>query len=173
MSTFPSHYLAQVHYNEIIESIKYLSIHGNSPRNDLENGLYIAMSSIETSVKPIGESKRSAFSPIMKMSNEKTKVCKNYSTGDCRFGDECTFLHVKGNVTRFENKVGSEFGNTSTYKKKPCKNFRIGVCKYGQRCTFLHEMCANPECTDEPQESCLLGHSASAFKKKSEDDDNN
>jgi len=99
MSAFPCSFLAPIHYIEIIEAIQYLSIDENSPRNDLEKGLYVAMKSNISSKQ---ESKKSDFTSIKSSSIEHSKPiyfnkkpCRNFRNGVCKFGKNCTFLHER------------------------------------------------------------------------------
>ena len=62
----------------------------------------------------------------------KTKICKNWKKGVCKFKESCIYAHV------------------SAYKTKKCREyFSNGLCKYGSECRFIH---ANIELETEPLE---------------------
>ena len=97
MSSFGfTQYLAPANYIEIIQSIEYLKIN-DEPRNDLERGLKIA---IESSIKPptIKGSAKSSGKTIKESTTpfqRGKKLCIHNRNGTCRFGDSCTYLHLK------------------------------------------------------------------------------
>jgi hypothetical protein len=59
----------------------------------------------------------------------KTELCSHFSTGNCRFGDACSFAH---GVAELRARPRS-----SRWKTSLCW-FPPGACKYGARCRYLH-----------------------------------
>ncbi|KAL4438344.1 hypothetical protein ABPG74_009767 [Tetrahymena malaccensis] len=60
---------------------------------------------------------------------EKTKICRYFLQGTCTKGDECKFLHQKGDGEEDQAKP-----------KKVCYNFQNkGFCRMGDKCKFSHE----------------------------------
>ena len=58
----------------------------------------------------------------------KTEICKNWLSGQCKFGDTCIFAHGK-----------QEIKLNSSQKSKECKNFKSSYfCPYGEKCQFKH-----------------------------------
>jgi hypothetical protein len=114
MSSFGfTQYLAPANYMEIIQSIEYLKTN-DEPRNDLERGLKNA---IESSIKPvsIGASAKFSGKPIKESTTpfqRGKKLCIHNRNGTCRFGDTCTYLHLK--CTR-----------------PTCKDHAQDICKFG------------------------------------------
>ena len=68
-----------------------------------------------------------------KVEKFRTEMCKNYElTGECRFGDNCSFAHSKNNLM-----IKTDL--PCKYKTKMCKKYQTnGYCPYGQRCMFMH-----------------------------------
>ena len=62
----------------------------------------------------------------------KTKVCRNYPLGKCRYGDKCRYQHVDGTRTDTETRPETESN------KEVCRNYQLGRCKYGNKCRNLH-----------------------------------
>eukprot|EP00181_Compsopogon_caeruleus_P002965 CAMPEP_0184688634 /NCGR_PEP_ID=MMETSP0312-20130426/30209_1 /TAXON_ID=31354 /ORGANISM="Compsopogon coeruleus, Strain SAG 36.94" /LENGTH=723 /DNA_ID=CAMNT_0027145891 /DNA_START=1215 /DNA_END=3386 /DNA_ORIENTATION=- len=61
--------------------------------------------------------------------NRKSQVCHHFSRGNCRFGDECRFLHTLTAQSR------------QPRKRRPdhCIYFSRGHCEFGTHCRYLHE----------------------------------
>lgn len=58
----------------------------------------------------------------------KTEVCKNWLSGECKFGEMCLFAHGLDDLKK--NKL---------QKTKECKNFKSNFyCPYGDKCQFKH-----------------------------------
>jgi len=79
-------------------------------------------------------------------------ACRNFqSTGSCRFGMSCRFMHGSGGSDGMQSGYGRGGGGGASYGgdggsgfggsgKKPCFNFQNnGHCKFGDRCRFGHE----------------------------------
>jgi hypothetical protein len=63
-----------------------------------------------------------------------TPICRNFaSTGKCRFGAHCKFLHQSAK----ENPSPSS-NHTKSKSKEICRNFLNGHCNYGDKCYRLH-----------------------------------
>jgi hypothetical protein len=59
----------------------------------------------------------------------RTEMCKNFEhTGQCQFGDRCSFAHTK-------NLLMMKTNLPVNYKTKMCRKFQFnGYCPYGTRC---------------------------------------
>ena len=70
----------------------------------------------------------------------KTEMCKNWElTGDCIFGDSCSFAHGSQELV-------SKVNMPKNYKTRPCKRFHEDLyCPYGPRCQFKHKDEGNPK----------------------------
>lgn len=90
----------------------------------------------------------------------KTRMCKNFKSGTCAFGDQCNFAHGENELrsadvamqafassavcpTAMGQKGPEKRGDTAAilHKTRMCSNYqRDGVCKFGDRCAFAHGM---------------------------------
>lgn len=64
----------------------------------------------------------------------KTKMCRYYLNGECRFGDDCVFAHGTEELRS---------GTTHPLRKtKKCSAFHSretkGICYHGSSCNFIH-----------------------------------
>ena len=56
----------------------------------------------------------------------KTSICKNWLSGKCDFGDQCTFAHGEHQLLKKPKLI-------------PCKTYsRYGRCPFGKKCHFQH-----------------------------------
>lgn len=84
-----------------------------------------------------------------------TKACKDWASGQCKFGSSCKFSHADGTPSR-------EWTET---RMQPCRDWANGACKFGDGCRFNHE--ATPRersevqsrtpCTDYARGNCKFG----------------
>ena len=127
MSSFGfTQYLAPASYIEIVQAIEYLKIN-DEPRNELERGLKNAIESsiksepVKRSIKSYGKSiKEDVVTPLQRGK----KLCIHNRNGTCRFGDSCTYLHLKCTrpACKDEAQDNCKFGHLlSQLKKKESK----------------------------------------------------
>jgi hypothetical protein len=90
MSSFPIEYLSPINYAQIIEALEHLNLK-NSPRNDLERSLKIAIES-SSKTETIKENKK-VFEKSAFPFKQGKKLCMHFRNGTCRFGETCTYLH--------------------------------------------------------------------------------
>ena len=97
---------------------------------------------------------------------EKVRICWNYSTGKCEFGDNaCWFLHTDASKSgevdcSICGKLFPNINHLLNHKKKDhvisveqCKNERSSSCKYGaQNCWYQHNLKTNNEGNDVNKE---------------------
>jgi Zinc finger C-x8-C-x5-C-x3-H type (and similar) len=58
----------------------------------------------------------------------KTEICKNWLSGQCKFGEFCIFAHGT-----------EEIKSNAPQKLQECKNFKNNHwCSYGDKCQFKH-----------------------------------
>jgi len=89
----------------------------------------------------------------------KTRLCHNWMTGTCRFGDKCNFAHGESELRSADaamlafssqgagaarpaaSKSGESRGEGApgNYKTRMCKNFvQNGYCQFKSKCVFAH-----------------------------------
>ncbi|KAI6206421.1 hypothetical protein M3Y94_00908700 [Aphelenchoides besseyi] len=65
----------------------------------------------------------------------KKSICNFWlSSGFCRFGSSCRFIHV-------ERKTHQQL----KYRTRSCSFYETGICPYGERCFFIHKPIGNVE----------------------------
>ncbi|KAI6180549.1 hypothetical protein M3Y98_00732500 [Aphelenchoides besseyi] len=65
----------------------------------------------------------------------KKPICSFWlSSGFCRFGSSCRFIHVD-RKTHQQRK----------YRTRTCNFYETGICPYGERCYFIHDRADNVE----------------------------
>jgi hypothetical protein len=130
MSSFPIEYLSPINYAQIIEAIEHLKLK-NSPRNDLERCLKNAIESssktesVKETKKVFEKSEKSTF-PF----KQGKKLCMHFRNGNCRFGDNCTYLHKMCTNTA-------------------CKEEAQETCKYGHSSSVIKKFSKSDEDEDE------------------------
>lgn len=83
--------------------------------------------------------------PTLLVKEEEKEECKRFKrTGECKFGDECTYLHVR------DVKPTSETTTTATTSStEVCKSWKnAGKCTFSNNCRYLH--------LERDQEICRL-----------------
>lgn len=86
-----------------------------------------------------------------KRTTKSRKVCVFYRRNNCKFGDNCKYMHPSGGSNKpilqqtesQENEVpaveqGVEGHDPAKFRTKPCRFFRRGHCNSGDDCPFLH-----------------------------------
>lgn len=86
-----------------------------------------------------------------KRTTKSRKICVFYRRNNCKFGDNCKYMHpAGGNNTPMnqpdesnENDAeavpqGVDGHDPAKYRTKPCRFFRRGHCNSGDDCPFLH-----------------------------------
>ncbi len=66
----------------------------------------------------------------IRLNHYKTKLCKSFETGNCKYGDKCTFSHGR-------EELEASLKHPK-YKTIPCRHFSRGSCIHGEQCNFLH-----------------------------------
>ena len=78
----------------------------------------------------------------------KTKLCKNWESSSCRFGNNCLFAHG-------EHELRAK-ATPANYRTRVCVNLlRDGYCNYGGRCFFIH-----------PEQRCLAPASLKIYSRE-------
>ena len=66
----------------------------------------------------------------------KTKICNNWLTNTCKYGENCTFAHGENDL-KVPKIIKKEV--PSNYKTMLCKNWTTNnLCLYGDKCVFAH-----------------------------------
>lgn len=70
----------------------------------------------------------------------KTKLCQTYmETGQCPYGDKCTFAHGHHELRRIPMAAVTAKPNLTYRKTRLCERFMTtGNCPYGDNCTYAH-----------------------------------
>lgn len=71
----------------------------------------------------------------------KTQTCKFFSTGQCRKGNGCPYIHGHGSANGDAPRVKKFAGTPDPmykYKTEVCKFFEQGKCTKGPACPFKH-----------------------------------
>lgn len=78
--------------------------------------------------------------------DKRSKECKFYVKGHCRYGDKCKFKHSESDI---------ESASVNSMKSIICKYYLHGRCNFGQTCKFKHDIKDVPIC--KFGESCKKG----------------
>mmetsp|Transcript_7979 Transcript_7979/g.18503 ORF Transcript_7979/g.18503 Transcript_7979/m.18503 type:complete len:439 (-) Transcript_7979:183-1499(-) len=74
----------------------------------------------------------------------KTRMCRNFQTGGCKYGDRCNFAHGPDEMVGIAKKEkkggkGDKGGEKDVFKTRLCSTFlEKGSCWYGAACSFAH-----------------------------------